>query len=158
MMESHSDLIEKYKISVDAVVQRRGGWNSITKTLVFDALTEIAATIGSDWFVQKNDQTTNWESVVLGEPNKASDIRKETNNLLRRGASLTFGQGANGRIYIWMAYPYVDELETPVKNKVLNVLEPSDLDDVKISSYVTKFFEELLSTSDQNSPGIGFEI
>ena len=98
-----------------------------------------------------HDSNENYESIYLSIANKPSGIKNpEGNPLILMGGALHFSQIINGKIRIWIEYPYIKDIayHNPF-HEVLGDIEPEDLNSEAIEIYVSQFIQKQLDSNPQ---------
>lgn len=145
---------------------RRKMWNEVTKNLIFDTLTKIKNETSLDWYVQKIDTLINQEFVNLNFGKRPSGITEVSNegsttsskSIVIKGGYIVYTQAVNGKIYVIISYPYVENIIHPIPPLTVACLEPNDINEGLIYIHIDKFLNEMLLWQNSSSNnGLGFK-
>ena len=162
--------LKKKVESLNAVLKNtkdyRVAWDDELKDMIKKTLEEIQSESGIAGEIIVHDQFQGLESVslVLGSVDsgiyeRVSEKVKKT--LIRMNGVLAFQQMFNGKISIWINYPYIEGIGEPKQPKMLEIVRPHELQEINILRYVETFIDELTQWEDYDddlppAPGIGF--
>ena len=128
---------------------------------VYDTFEQLKQEIDLDWNTQKNESQTNRTSVYLYFPPRPSGIVKSNQNGSQHypieSSDLAFTQSSDGRITVWMTYPYIKEFQPKPENKAIALIEPDEITEEKIYDFVETFLQNLTESNRNNTPEIGFK-
>jgi len=141
------------------VPERRKLWLEEKKDFVFKKLLSLSEEFKGDWHVNFSEIYKNHGTVYIAFNNRASGIFDINDKaLIYKGGGLFFSLFVNGKVCVWLEYPYIDEIlyHNP-KHKDLIVCEPSDIDDDFVIKYVELFISEMVNAENQDRNIIGFK-
>src|SRR5205807_1355443 len=107
-----------------------------------------------------NEFTKNLEAVYLTFNGQMTGIITGTptggmKGYFKKGGALIYSQGHNGKIVVWISYPYVEDLEEKPTEKHLANAEPSELTEPMILAHVEVFIKEITNHENQSRGKIG---
>ena len=158
-MEKIKQLIIELNDERKKISERRSLWKESLRNLIISQLEYYCDQVDEDWHVSTNQSKKNYESVYIAFGNVPSGIfdREQNNHLMLSGGALHFSQIYNGKLYVWIEYPYIKDLsyhKPPYKD--LGMVEPNDLDEETIEKYVEEFIEEIIKSEARERRLIGF--
>ncbi len=165
----YSKIIKKVK-SMNSVLKNtinyRKEWNKKLKKMIIDNLEKIVEESGLDAEVIVHDQFEGLEAISLSTGAKESGIFEKVGEgvkkpLVRMGGMLMFQQLFNGKVSIWVNYPYIEGIGDPKAPKMLEIVRPHELKEVNILRYAEQFVDSITEWEDYDddlppSAGIGF--
>jgi len=165
----YSKIIKKVK-SMNTVlkntVKYRKEWDKTLKKMIINNLESIVKESGLDAEIIVHDQFEGLEAISLATGPKESGIYEKVSEgvkkpLIRIGGMLMFQQLFNGKISIWVNYPYIEGIGDPKAPKMLEIVRPNELKDVNILRYTEEFVDAITEWEDFDddlppTPGIGF--
>jgi len=145
----------------------RKTWNSSTKDFIFNNLETIIKKTKLKADVQYSDHIQGLEAVSMSLGYVESGIYEKMSNkakkpLLRMNGILIFQQLFNGKISIFINYPYIDGVGEPKNPEMFEIVRPHELTEEKIVEYVERFIEKVYTWEDYDDDippkpkGIGF--
>ncbi|GAB4044801.1 hypothetical protein [Spirosoma jeollabukense] len=144
----------------------RQEWQDTTKPRLIEVLTSIQNEVKIGWLVQTVSQITNLENINIQFGAQKSGITKNDNinqsyrHFVKQGASLLFGQTANGEIAVVVTYPFIEEWVTQKPAEVIDRVPPHSITEDFIRLQVEKFLDEMIKweNSDASHSKIGFSL
>jgi hypothetical protein len=147
MLDSKIQLFLKER---DNVENRRKLWLNSTKNDLREILNKNVVTYKNvDWYVDGHESQENYQSVYLSINNKLSGIKTPDGKpLILMGGALHFSQIINGKIRVWMEYPYIEDFayHNP-SHEVFDDIEPIELTENAIEKYISLFIQKQLDSS-----------
>ncbi|MBK7096511.1 MAG: hypothetical protein IPH57_16180 [Saprospiraceae bacterium] len=144
----------------------REKWETETKGLIVSVTKAIIEQAKLNAEVEIHDQYSGLEGVSLVMGIKDSGIFERLDDdlkksLIRSNGSLLFQQLFNGKISVWINYPFIEGIGEPRPPAMLEILRPQELKEVIILRFVEQFIDDLTTWEDfddDKSPtqGIGF--
>lgn len=139
---------------------RRKLWHDSVKKILEDHLNYCVKMFNDvGWYVSGHNDQENHESIYLAIGNVPSGIKdKDGKLLMSMGGAIHFSQIHNGKIRIWMQYPYIQDIAYHDPDyEVFEDIEPKDLDTDKIENFIAQFLQKQVeSKSDEKPRPIGF--
>lgn len=158
-MEKIKRLVKELKDERNKISERRSLWAKSLRDLIHSHLSYYCDQVEEDWHVNTNQSKENHESVYIAFGNVPSGIfdRDQNSHLMLVGGALHFSQIYNGKIFVWIEYPYIEDLLYPKSPyKDLGIVEPKGLDEDAIEKYVEEFIEEIIRSEARDRRLIGF--
>lgn len=143
------------------IQERQNIWNNQIRDILRAQLKFYIDNIESDWYIDFNNSKTNYETVSLAFGNRPSGIfdKEEGRHLSMIGGALHFSQMYNGKIFIWIEYPYIENLSYHDPGyKGLKTLEPNELLEDLVLSVVEDFVRIIIESENRERHLIGFNI
>ncbi|HEB61878.1 MAG TPA: hypothetical protein ENI82_01890 [Bacteroidetes bacterium] len=147
-------------------INYRKEWNKKLKKMIINNLEKIVKESGLKAEVIVHDQYEGLEAISLFAGAKESGIYEKVSDgvkkpLIRTGGMLMFQQLFNGKISIWVNYPYIEGIGDPKAPKMLEIVRPHELKEVNILRYAEQFVEAITEWEDYDddlppAAGIGF--
>lgn len=167
---NYSNLKKKIK-ALDGILKNtksyRKSWNSSLKEMIINSLEDIVKKTKLKAEVEYTDNIQGMEAVSLvlgvvesGIFEKVSDKVKKP--LIRMNGILIFQQLFNGKISIFINYPYIEGVGDPKNPEMFEIVRPHELTEEKILEYVEAFITKVLEWEDYDddvppkASGIGF--
>ena len=158
--------VEAFNVVLQNTKDYRVAWDDHLKEMIKSTLEEIIKEAGIKGKVVVHDQFKALESVALVLGSVESGISEKVGDgvykvLIRMNGVLLFQQMFNGKISIWINYPYIEGIGDPKQPKMLEIVRPHELKEINILRYVETFIDELKEWEDYDddlppAPGIGF--
>jgi hypothetical protein len=144
----------------------REKWETETRGMIVSAIESIIEQTNLDAEVEIHDQYAGLEGVSLVMGIKDSGIFERLDDdlkksLIRSNGSLLFQQLFNGKISVWINYPFIEGIGEPRPPSMLEILRPQELKEVNILRFAEQFIDDITAWEDfddDKSPaqGIGF--
>ncbi len=131
----------------------RKEWDNGLKDKIINTLEEINKEGGVNAEIEIYDQLYGLEAVTLTLGKEESGIYEVVNDtvkqpLLRMNGLLMFQQMFNGKISIWVNYPYINGVGEPKPPKMLEIVRPHELKEVNILRYVEMLIDDVREWED----------
>ena len=79
--------------------------------------------------------------------------------LIKKGGYLSYTQMANGKLNIFIHYPYIQDIYgDPERVLEINMYDPKDIQKTLILEHIEKFLEEILKWEKEEKKLIGFHM
>ena len=148
------EAFEKYTESINKTNERRQLWKSETKGKIYDVLKLIEKNFKFDWHVQRLEDIENYETINISCNSKSSGLKETVRELgteniksskvfVKYGGYLAFSQSYNGKINVFMKFPYIEEWVQEMNVEVFDTIEPVQITEELISDFVIKFLDKL---------------
>ena len=156
-----SKIVELEK-ALAQINQKRNEWIQSTKETIYSTLFEIKQVKKLDWQVQKVQIIKNSETVNLIFNKSASGIIQSNINghkhFEKHGGGLFFAQSYNGNIFVFIEYPYVENLVGQIENKLLEKISPEKINKDYVIDKVSIFLDEMTKwESSANFSRLGYK-
>lgn len=153
--QSQSELdqqVQNFLHERQRLVQRRTFWSTQLKASLKRQLESYRSTYDKvGWYIHvyEGGEFENRESIYLGMENVPSGlVGKDGKLLMLMGGALHFSQLHDGKIRIWMEYPYIkDVMEHRIGYETLKTSEPEELTGQEIELSVVKFLVNMMGGS-----------
>ncbi len=145
----------------------RKAWDSNLKDFIYKTLEEINKKTKLKADIQHSEQIHGMEAISFslgfdesGMFEKMTDKVKKP--LIRMNGVLIFQQLFNGKISIFINYPYIEGVGEPKNPEMFEIVRPHELTEDKIVAYVERFIEKVTAWEDYDddippkTTGIGF--
>ena len=114
-MEEIKKLSEKYKKELEKTGSRRKDWNDSVRENIYNSLENIRKIVDLKWYAGKNEIVINHQSVYLSfdKTNSGIVIKSDRSSeaKIRHGGYLCYSQIVNGKVVVWISYPFVEDLQ-----------------------------------------------
>jgi len=152
----YSKLKKKVKALNDVLKntkEYRKSWDKELKDMIFNTLEVIVKKSKLKANVEIQDQIQGMESISLalgvvesGIYDRVSDKVKKP--LIRMNGILMFQQLFNGKVSIWINFPYIEGVGEPKTPMMLEIVRPHEMSEDTILNYVEQFVNEVVSWED----------
>lgn len=170
MLKMNYTNLKKYNKSLNEIFKNtknyRKEWEDNLKEMIVNTLENIQKEIKFDSEIVYHEQYQGLEAVSLTAGSVESGIYERVDKglnkpLIRMNGMLTFQQLFNGKISIWINYPYIEGIGEPKPPKMLEIVRPEELKEVNILRYMEDFLKSIAEWEDYDddvvpSPAIGF--
>lgn len=147
----------------------RKAWDNGLKEMIVSTLETIAKKSKLKGVVEVQDQMNGMETITLGLGLTKSGITERVSEkvekpLIRMNGILLFQQLFNGKVSIWINYPYIEGIGEPKSPRMLEIVRPHEINEETILAYIEQFVDEIIAWEDYDddvppqpvSTGIGF--
>ncbi|TYQ00247.1 hypothetical protein C7447_101857 [Tenacibaculum adriaticum] len=147
-IEHLDERIIDYKESIKTVVDKKIFWEKTTKTLIIKTLNTVAKQYDIGWKVQELNWINNNEAVNITFNSFPKELIDFTNQIPAYqfivGGTLVFSQSYSGDVYIFILFPFVDNLEIETNTLELGLNRPQDITEKLIVEKVDEFLKEMI--------------
>jgi hypothetical protein len=156
-----SNLSKAYTDTLEKIQQRRELWKNSTRENIHKVLENILSTAKlKNMNTQKVLGCENLEAVNIGFYQTASGIvlidGKEVKSAEKHGGRLYFSQAYNGKIFVIILYPYIDDYVDQMDNNLIGTHEPEEFSNELIVNYFEKFMSEMIKWETNDRKPIGY--
>lgn len=160
------DKAERFLGALQERDRKRALWNTHTKDLIFNTLSEIKASAPKlEWAVQHVNGGRNLQAVNIQFYTRNSGIVIETGThrtaLIKHGGYITFSQAYNGDIFVILVYPYIEDHTSELPNELLDKISPDNITPDYVLQKVDYFLDKMigweLSTLKKDTDTISIE-
>jgi len=147
----------------------RKAWDNGLKEMIVKTLEELVKKSKMKAKVEIQDQISGMEAISLALGVTKSGINERVSEkvekpLIRMNGVLIFQQLFNGKLSIWINYPYIEGVGDPKTPKMLEIVRPNEINPENVLLYTEQFIDEIIGWEDYDddlppqpaSPGIGF--
>lgn len=166
MEEKIKNLAGEYKKTQQKVSLRRENWLEKIESKLYNYLKEYSDKLDLDWHVDTNSFRNNHHAVYLSFPPKPSGISGKNINgdqvsakhYIKEPNYLCYSQTINGKIYVWIHFSFVKEIQAKPNHKKLGYIEPKEIKKDLIKRHVEEFLKEIIEYEKQEDKNpIGFK-
>ena len=141
--------------------ERRLNWTHTTRDRIRLLLEAIKGQSGlPDLSIQVIAGNTNGEGVNIGfKPANSGIVEsagQQTKALTKHGGRLCFSQGYNGKVFVIILYPYVEDRVGQLENKVIGHHDPREIDENFVVSAFEQFMAEMTAWESSDRTPIGY--
>jgi hypothetical protein len=156
----------QYQATLNKVAERRKLWASETKNEIIETLTLVANTFQFRWRVQKIEQVENYQTINICldqqkdgiETSVGSGGNPTRKSLIKHGGYLAYAQSHNGKINVFIGFPYIEDWVLPMDIKVIATVEPKEINEDLIISHVIKFLGVMEEWEGKDRGALGFKL
>lgn len=167
-MEKLIELATNIKEVYTEIDAYRQEWDANTKTLIQRTFKAVQKKIDLNLKIRIIDSIKNLESIrltfgflnsgLLIEPKKGKQVPPPM-VLIKKGGYLSYTQMANGKINVFIHYPYIQDIYgDPERILEINMYNPKDIQKTLILEHIEKFLEEILKWEKEEKKLIGFHM
>jgi len=168
MMEKLIELASNIKGVYTEIDSYRLEWDSSTKAIIQRTFKSVQKKIDLNLKIRNIDDIKNLESIrltfgflnsgLLIEPKKGKQTPPPM-VLIKKGGYLSYTQMANGKINVFIHYPYIQDIYgDPERILEINMFNPKDIHKELILEHIELFLEEILKWEKEEKKLIGFHI
>jgi len=145
--------IAKYQEILQNTESYRKAWEEGLRDKIVDTLKSMMKEFNLTVEIDIRDGLKNLESVVLSLGVVPSGIYEPVGDQFRKklykgNGMLIFQQMYNGKIYVMMTYPHIEQVANPKPPKTLEIIRPEELTEGYILRYLETFFSEIIEWED----------
>lgn len=158
--------LDQYKTVLKNTESYRKIWETELREMIISVLESVIKKTKLEAEVEVHDHYSGLEGVSLIMGVKESGIFERVDDdlkktLIKSNGSLLFQELFNGKISIWINFPFIEGIGEPRPPAMLEIVRPHELKEVNILRYVEQFIDELTAWEDfddDKAPiqGIGF--
>lgn len=164
--------VDKYKEMLDKVTQWRTTWSKSLKTFILKEINKLIETTGLEATVLEEQKIKGLEAITIKLGSKKSgiyemaDATNERRDFFKEYGTLVYSQLFNGKVQVWMTYPFIEGLIEPRPPQLIGIYAPPEFNESLIISNIESFLKNLIEwedfdDDDPNTPPksqIGFGI
>jgi hypothetical protein len=156
-MEKYTAIKErvvKYKNMLNQVAQWRSTWSKELKTFILTEVTKLLEATGLEATVNEEEKIKGLESITIMLGNKKSGIYEmagdgnERKDFFKEYGTLVYSQLFNGKVQVWMTYPFIEGLIEPRPPKLIGIYAPPEFNEALIIGHVETFLKDLIEWED----------
>lgn len=156
-MEKYTAIKErviKYKNMLDQVTQWRTTWSKTLKKFILKEVTNVLDATGLDATVSEEEKIKGLEGISIKLGSKKSGIYEmaeggnERKDFFKEYGTLVYSQLFNGKVQVWMTYPFIEGLIEPRPPKLIGIYAPPEFNEDLIINNVETFLKDLIEWED----------
>lgn len=156
-----TNLSKAYTETLEKIQQRRELWKNSARENIHKVLENILSSAKlKNMNTQKVVGCENLEAVNIGFYQIASGIvltdGKGVKSAEKHGGRLCFSQAYNGKIFVRILYPYIDDYVDQMDNNLIGTHEPDEFSNELIINYFEKFMNEMIKWETNDRKPIGY--
>lgn len=140
--------IDQLKAAFITIEANRKLWQEEKKELLKTTLKKIKEESGLDLSVQYLSDRTNSEGVNLTFGKGYSGIYEKNStsmkSYVKTGGYIVFSQAYNGKVFVIIGYPYIEDTVSQAPARVVGKYNPEDITENFICEAVDLFLEEMI--------------
>ena len=144
MIQQRSESIQKnaeaYRQGLVKIEQRRETWHERLKPMLESVLGFLVNDLELDLKTEHQSVVSNVESISLSFHDSGSGV-DDAKTYTRVGPKLAFSILSNGMVKVWIRHGGIEYFEAPAEDQELAIVEPADIDEDEIISFVEQFFK-----------------
>ena len=137
-----------YKESIKTVVDKKTFWEEISKLLIIETLKAITKKYEIGWKVQELNWINNNEAVNITFNSFPKELIDCTNQIptyqFVTGGALVFSQSYSGDVYVFILFPFIDNLPLETNTLELGMYTPQEITNKLIVEKVDEFLKEMI--------------
>lgn len=156
-MEKYTAIKErvvKYKNMLDQVSQWRATWSKNLKKFILKEVTKLLDATGLEATVNEEEKIKGLESITIMLGNKKSGIYEmaadgnERKDFFKEYGTLVYSQLFNGKVQVWMTFPFIEGLIEPRPPKLIGIYAPPEFNESLIIGHMEVFMKDLIEWED----------
>jgi hypothetical protein len=158
--------VSRYEEIIQNSINYRDKWNTYLRDMIIESLDKIITETNLQADIEIFDKFSGLEGVALilgiSHSGIAENIAENVDKpMVRFSGSLLFQQLFNGKVSIWINYPFIEGIGQPKSPRMVEIVRPHELKEASILSYVESFIDDVTAWEDfddDKTPGqsIGF--
>ena len=159
-------LSEELKSIYADIESNRANWDQHLKPLILKTFKFVQKKIELNLKIREINELKNLEAIRLtfGYLNSGLFVEKKKHKqeippmvLVKKGGYLSYSQIANGKISVFIHYPYIEDIYgEPDKILEVGIFAPLDLTRDMILSHIEQFLDEIVKWEKEEKKLIGF--
>ena len=146
-VEHLEERVSDYKESINTVVEKKTLWETKTKKLIINTLSQAVKQYNIGWKVQELNWISNNEAVNIIFDSFPLDLIDCTNKIpayqFIQGGALVFSQSYSGDVYILILFPYLEQLQAN-NSLELGFYSPKEITKKLIVEKIDEFLKEMI--------------
>lgn len=158
--------VNRYEEIIQNSINYRDKWDTYLKDMIIESLDKIISETKLEADIEIFDKFSGLEGValILGITNSgiSENVAENVDRpMVRFSGSLLFQQLFNGKLSIWINYPFIEGIGQPKPPRMLEIVRPHELKEANILRYVESFIDDITAWEDFDddktpSQSIGF--
>jgi hypothetical protein len=159
-------LTEELKSIYAEIESNRKNWDQQLKPLILKTFKYIQKKIDLNLKIREINEVRNLEAVRLtfGYLNSGLFVEKKKHKqeippmvLIKKGGYLSYSQIANGKISVFIHYPYIEDIYgEPDRILEIGILSPLEITRNMILGHIEQFLDEIVKWEKEEKKMIGF--
>lgn len=156
-MEKYTAIKErvvKYKNMLDQVTDWRATWSKSLKKFILKEIKKLLEATGLEATINEEEKIKGLESISIKLGNKKSGIYEmaaegnERKDFFKEYGTLVYSQLFNGKVQVWMTYPFIEGLIEPRPPQLIGIYAPPEFNESLIINHVETFLKDLTEWED----------
>ena len=156
-MEKYTAIKErvvKYKNMLESVTEWRATWSKSLKSFILDECGKLLENTGLDASIEEEEKIKGLESITIKLGNKKSGIYEmagdgnERKDFFKEYGTMVYSQLFNGKVQVWMTYPFIEGLIEPRPPKLIGIYAPPEFNESLIIGHMEAFLKDLIEWED----------
>ncbi|WP_010520760.1 hypothetical protein [Aquimarina agarivorans] len=147
-IEHLEERINDYRNSIKTVVEKKNLWNKSIKPLLLKILNSATKLYDVGWKVQELNWIHNNEAVNITFDSFPPELINSTNQIptfqFYQGGALIFSQSYNGDVYVFIAFPILQNSAQQNEMKELGFFLPKEITEKFIIEKIDDFLKEMI--------------
>ncbi|MDY0780884.1 hypothetical protein [Tenacibaculum sp. IB213877] len=147
-VEHLEERVNDYKESIKLVVDKKIKWGKEIKPLIASTLKNIVEKYSIGWKMQELSWINNNEAVNVTFDSFPRELMDCTNQIPEyqfvTGGSLVFSQSYSGDVYIFILFPFADNMTVETNTLELGMYSPQEITAKLIVEKVDEFLKEMI--------------
>lgn len=145
--------VDKYKNMLDQVSIFRDTWSKSLKSNILKEIKKIIETTELEASISEEEEIKGLEAITIRLGNKKSGIYEKTKGNERKDyfkefGTLVYSQLFNGKVQVWMSFPFIEGLMEPRPPKLIGIYAPPEFNEGLILSNFEVFLKDLIEWED----------
>lgn len=161
-IEHLEERINDYRASIERVVEKKNLWTKTTKPLLLKVLQQAIEIYNIGWRVQELNWIHNNEAINITFDSFPPELIERTNQIptfqFYQGGALIFSQTYNGDVYVFIAFPVLQN--SPTENNMIEIgfFSPKKITEKFIVEKIDEFLKEMINWElPMNKHKIGYQ-
>lgn len=144
---------EKYREMLEQVETFRETWDKKLKKRLVKEIKEIIKETELNADITQEENIKGLENISVRLGTRQSGIfqrlhEKTKKPFFKDFGTLVYSQLFNGKIQVWMTYPFIEGLMEPRPPKLIGIYAPPEFDDKLVLTHFESFFKDLIEWED----------
>ncbi len=145
--------VEKYKHMLDKVLTWRTAWDDSLKKFILSELKKLLKTTDMEATFSEEEKIKGLESISIKLGNRKSGIYEiadgnQRKDFFKEYGTMVYSQLFNGKVQVWMSYPFIEGLMEPRPPKLIGIYAPPEFNEDLIISNFESFLNGLIEWED----------
>lgn len=156
-MEKYTAIKErvgKYKTMLDQVTKWRETWSKSLKKFILKEIDKLLDATDLIATVSEEEKIKGLEAITIRLGSKKSGIyamadeSNERKDFFKEYGTLVYSQLFNGKVQVWMTFPFIEGLVEPRPPKLIGIYAPPEFTEDLIVNNVETFLKDLIEWED----------
>lgn len=156
-MEKYTAIKErvgKYKTMLDQVTIWRETWSKTLKKFILKEVKKLLDATGLIATISEEEKIKGLEAITIRLGSKKSGIYamadkgNERKDFFKEFGTLVYSQLFNGKVQVWMTFPFIEGLVEPRPPKLIGIYAPPEFTEDLIINNIETFLKDLIEWED----------